>query len=225
MEDAKTKKKSRWHHCHCGVIFQKDKPSGIYDEKYLKDFEDGGQKYKDACQYPVKIYAPIIEELMYGRKVLIVGSPTQHQVEAFRDRGWVAYSIDKNEAIKPSNRHIVGDIETYEFSDDIKFNLIWFNQTLECLADPTNTLKKCFTSLPEDGMVVIMTPDADFVHTRSSSAFVNWKPEFNNVMWNKRSLTSHLEKLGFSVIMARRNYEHRFAAVDDIHVLAQKSFF
>jgi len=224
MEDAKSRRKSKWHSCACGVIFQKDKPEGVYDAAYLKKESDPGEKYRLAAQYPVRIYAPLIEELTYGRKALVVGTPTFRQVEAFKDRGWVTYSIDKNLEYLPSSRHFQGDFETYDFGDQ-KFNLIWMYSVLECFLNPKETLKKCFTLLPEDGILFIATPDTDFVYTRSSAAFVHWRPEYNNVMWNKRALTSLLESLGFQTIMCRRNLEQRFPAVDDVHGIFQKRYY
>ncbi len=223
MQDAKSGKKSKWHSCACGVIFQKDKPKGHYGLEYLTEHIEASQKYKDSAQYPIRLYLPLIEELIYGRKCLVVGTPTFHQVDALRDRGWVTHSIDKNEALSTSNRHTVGDFETHEFKDS--FNLIWMYHTLECFTDPSAALRKCFTLMPEDGILFIATPDTDFVYTRASSAFNHWKEDMNNIMWNKRSLVSHLEKLGFDTHMARRNYEHRFPAIDDIHLIAQKKFF
>lgn len=225
MQDAKSGKKSKWHSCACGVIFQKEKPKGEYGAAYLKEHADAGEKYKQSSQYPVRIYLPLIEELIYGRKALVVGTPTFHQVDALKERGWVTYSIDKNKELPPTDRHFQGDFEVYDFPEKVKFNLIWMYHTLECFSEPLSTLKKCFNLMPEDGILFIATPDTDFVYTRASSAFVHWKEDMNNILWNRRSLISHLEKLGFETHMARRNYEHRFPAIDDFHLIAQKKFF
>lgn len=224
LEDKGTNRKSRWFHCACGVVFQKSKPDGKYNAEYLKKFADN-PKYSDSARYPVKIYSPLIEELIYGRKVLVVGTPTFDQVEEFRARGWVTYSIDKNEAIPASPRHFVGDFETYEFPKDLSFNLIWVYGVLECFNDPQTAIKNCFTLMPEDGILFIGVPDTDFVFTRSSSAFKNWRPEYHNIMWNRRSLTSLLEKLGFQTILAWSNPFERFVHTDDLQLIAQKKYF
>jgi len=223
MQDAKTKKQSKWFSCSCGVVFQSQIPAGIYDSAYRKKYSTYDKKTESAYKYPVRIYAPLIEEVMYGRKVLIVGCPTFHQAEAFRERGWIDYQIDKNSSYEPSERFFVGDFETYEFPE--KYNLIWIYSTLECFIDPVKALSKCKDLLTEDGTMMIATPDTDFINTRSSSNFVHWKPDMNYLMWNQRSLTSCLEKLGFNVIMARKNHIHRFPATDDLHLIAQKKFF
>jgi hypothetical protein len=225
MQDAKTKKTSRWHSCACGVVFQSEKPANVYDRAYWDKFAAHDAKLKDAYQYPVRLYAPILEELVYGRKVLLVGKETPHQEDAFTKRGWVAYSIDKNPVHTPSDRMFVGDFESYEFPEDSKFSLIWLYGTLECFLDPISALSKARSLLTDDGILFIGSPDTDFINTRSSSAFIHWKPDMHYLMWNKRSLNRHLESLGFNVILARSNYEGRFPAWDDLHMIAQRKFF
>ncbi len=222
MQDAKTKKQSKWFSCACGIVFQDKKPEGIYDQKYWDKYEQHDRKLKESYEYPVRIYSPIIEELIYGRRVLLIGKVTDHQEKALAGRGWVPTSIDKNEAADPN---ICADFESHEFQEGSKFSMIWIYHTLECFSDPVSALAKCKQLLTEDGILFIASPDTDFIHTRSSSSFIHWKPEFNYLMWNRRALTSHLEKLGFNLIMARQNYEQRFPVWDDIHLIAQKRFF
>lgn len=223
MQDAISKIQSKWYSCSCGVVFQGSLPTAKYDEKYRKRYETHDKKVESAFKYPVKIYSPLIEELMYGRNALIVGTPTFHQSDALEERGWINYSIDKNESYKTEERRFVGDFETYEFPE--KYNLIWIYHTLECFADPIKALEKCKDLLVEDGIIFIASPDTDFINTRSSSNFIHWKPEYNHIMWNRRSISKHLDSLGFNVILNRQNYEHRFPAWDDFHILAQRKFF
>ena len=227
MQDADTKKRSKWYACSCGVVWQAQKPSGIYDIKYWQKYNipDDNHKIRDTYEYPIRIYSPIIEELIYGRKVLLIGRQNTYQEDYFGQRGWIAYSIDKNTCFKNSDRIIASDFETHQFNPDVKFNLIWMYHTLESFLDPKAALAKCISLLPEDGIIFIATPDTDFINTRSSSNFIHWKAEYNSIMWNKRSLTRQLDSLGLNVILARSNYEHRFPVWDDVHLLAQKKFF
>ena len=225
MQNSTDKKQSKWYSCACGVVWQVKYPDKVYDKKYYDEYAKYDSKLKDSFQYPVKIYAPIIEELVYGRKVLLIGRVNSHQEDAFKERGWVPYSIDKNEAQPKQDKLFVGNFETYNFSDNLKFNLIWIYHTLECFLDPVSALAKCKSLLTEDGILVICSPDTDFIHTRGSSCFIHWKPDMNYLMWNKRSISTHLEKLGFQIIIARQNYEHRFPFWDDYQLIAQKKFF
>jgi len=225
MQDSETKKKSKWGHCSCGVVFQLEKPKGVYDEAYQKRTDLFCKKTQAQFEYPVTVYSPIIEELIYGRKILEIGSVTHHQSEEFRRRGWIPTTIDKNICFKNTDRRIVGDFESYQFPEKIQFNAVWMYNTLECFENPKESLKKVFTVLKEDGILFIATPDTDFINTRSSAGFPHWKAETNHIMWNKRSLVPYLESLGFNIILARSNYEHRFPYHDDLHILAQKKFW
>lgn len=239
MQDSETKKRSKWYSCSCGIIFNADKPSKVYDKAYydaVTDYES--KKNRDSWEYPIYLYAPIIEEAVYRRKALLVGYSQPYQMNEFVRRGWVTQVIDKNSELSGSDKILHGDFESYEFptykitdydgSEIISkplYDLIWFYHTLECFLDPVTALSKSRDLLAEDGILYIGTPDTDFIHTRSLSGFKHWKPDMNYIMWNKRSLTSCLEKLGFEVIMARRNYEYRFPYQDDIHIIAQKKYY
>ena len=225
MQDSKTKQQSKWYSCSCGVVWQEKKPTKVYDRAYWDEYAKYDKKLKDSYQYPVLIYTPIIEELIYGRKVLLIGRVNTHQEEAFAKRGWVPYSIDKNKAQEPLDRLFIGDFEDYQFPEGMKFNLIWVYHTLECFLDPILALAKCKSLLTEDGILYLASPDTDFIHTRGSSGFMHWKPDMNYLMWNRRSISTFLEKLGFTIILARQNYEHRFPIWDDYHVIAQRKFF
>jgi hypothetical protein len=225
MQDKPTGKKSKWFSCSCGVVFQDKKPTGVYNQSYYDNTSNLNPKSKDSYEYPVRIYAPLIEELIYGRRVLLLGQNNNYQSDAFAERGWIPTTIDKNSRYKDSDRLIAADFESYKFNLSTKFNLIWIYHTLDNLIDPIASLELCKTLLAEDGIIVVMGADTDFINTRSSSCFVHWKPDYNHIMWNRRSLTRQLDSLGFNVIMSRQNYEHRFPVWDDYHILAQKKFF
>lgn len=225
MQNADTKEQSKWYSCSCGVVWNSENPGFVYDEKYWKEHDQFDEKLRVSFEYPVRIYAPIIEELIYGRRVLLVGKVTAHQENYFAERGWVPHSIDKNTFHKEDHRTFVGDFENYIFPEGLKFNMIWLYQTLECFLNPTASLIRASELLTEDGIIFIGSPDTDFIHTRGSSGFKHWKPDKNYLMFNRASMSKHLEKLGFNVILARQNYEHRFPEWDDFHIIAQKKFF
>lgn len=206
MKDADSGVTSKWFSCSCGVVFQNKLPSGKSHKT-----EPFSQKTYDNYAYPVKIYSPIIEELIYGRKVLIVNPSNDYQQKEFERRGWIVIKTD--------------DFEKQQFKESEKFNMIWLYSTLERFINPVASLELCRNLLVEDGILFIASPDTDFINTRSSSNFIHWKPDTNHIMWNRRSICCHLENLGFNVILNRQNYEHRFPDWDTFHVLAQKKFF
>ena len=225
MQDSSTKKKSRWFSCSCGVVFNAKMPDKVYDRAYWEAMTKPDKGQKTAYEYPIRLYAPIMEELIYGRRVLIIGRPNTYQEEALAYRGWVPTIIDKNTSFTSVGNIIASDFETYQFPESQKFDLIWIYQTLECFANPLGSLALCHKLLGGDGILFIGTPDTDFINTRSSSCFIHWKHDQNHIMWNRKSLTRHLDSLGFNTILCRQNYEHRFPVWDDIHLIAQKRFF
>ena len=146
-------------------------------------------------------------------------------LEEFRDRGWVSYAIDSSTTTRTTPRIIQGDFETFKFPEDNKYNLIWMYHVLEGLSDPFYAIDKAVSLLPEDGILFIGTPDSDFLHVRGPAGFRGWKKDYNHILWNKRCLTSYLEKLGFEIILTKRNYEPRFPYQDDLWCVAQKKFY
>lgn len=223
MEDAYTKQKSKWHSCSCGLLFQDSWDIPVYDQKYI-DKLPLGKKYDDSCKYLVRILAPIIEESMYGRKMLMVGK-NDPMLEEFRDRGWVSYCIDSNKVTRDTHRIISGDFETHSFVEGTQYNLIWLYHILEGFNDPFYTLEKATSLLAEDGILYIGTPDSDFLHVRGPAGFRGWKKDYNHILWNKRCLTSYLEKLGYEIVLTKRNYEPRFPYQDDLWLVAQKKYY
>lgn len=225
MQDSDSKIQSKWYSCACGIVVQEKEPTAVYDKKYWDKYDQYDKKLESAYEYPIRIYLPIIEELLYGRRALVIGRTTEHQPDALKSRGWVTTTIDRNSNFRDTRDLIVYDFETFDFDINQKFNLIWIYHTLECFKDPVKALDKCKSLLTEDGILFLASPDTDFIHTRGSAGFIHWKPEYNHIMWNRRSITKQLEKLDFNVIMCRQNYEQRFPAWDDYHLIAQLRFF
>ena len=229
--DNKEDGRSDYYHCRCGVVFQLEFPINdklSYEDVYKKEYADNylglGQKYIDMCQYPIRLFVPLIEELIYGRKMLEVGFLSHFFMQGMKERGWLTWGIDLMNGIENSERILKGNFEDYDFKN-MKFNLIWMSHVFEHFKDPVAVLKKCYDLMPEDGVLYIATPDTDFIHTRSNAGFPHWKAKEHYIMWNKESLNKELEKIGFNVIMSRRNYQQRFSSWDDCQIIAQKSFF
>ena len=228
MQDSKTKIISYWNRCRCGVVWQHKYPEGVkqfYGKGYIDALVEDKEKYADSCYYYARVYAPIIEEMMFGRKLLDIGYTSPYNMDGFRVRGWVPYGIEVNDLASESARLVKGDFETHEFGGEEKFNLIWMNHVLENFRDPVKALAKARDLLNEDGIIFIATPDTDMIMTNSQAAFVYWREKEHYIMWNRQALTKKLEELGFEVILSRRNHEARFTYTDNIHIIAQKRFF
>jgi hypothetical protein len=44
-------------------------------------------------------------------------------------------------------------------------------------------------------------------------------------LWNKQSIVRELERLGFEVIVAKRNFKASYSNYYDVHIIAQKRYF
>ena len=224
MQESETRQQSIWYHCQCGILWQKDYKPYKYDAKYLVDTTPEGAKHENSCKYLPKIIAPIAEEMIYGRKLLFVGHRPNEEAE-MRRRGWVTFAIDNNEFCTTTERIIAGDFETFSFPEDFKVNMVWFYHTLESLINPWQALKKVKQILSEDGILFIATPDSDFLYTRGSAGFRHWKRDFNHVLWNRTSLVTYLDSLGFTTVLSRKNHDMRLPQTDDLWLMAQAKFY
>lgn len=215
---------SDWYTCPCGIVFQSEKPKhGCYDEKYLGNY--AGAKNVDLQQvHAAHTFAPLIEELTYGRKMLDVGFNLPQNMHYFRERGWITTGLDINKTFEGESGIITGNFETY---DDFKeeYDLIWMSHVLEHFDDPLAVLRKAHKLLSETGVIYIATPDIDFISKHGVTGFPHWNKTEHYIMWNLRSLVRELERIGFFVVMKRRNYSPRFTSWLDVQVIAQRNYF
>jgi len=229
-EDKKKEIVALWYKCNCGVIFQQEPPKIVpKDKQYI----DNHQKIKEwdlVSIHAVKLYAPIIEEMTYGRKLLDVGFCTPNVMDYYKARGWICWGIDINKDIKnceysfPGDRIIQNNFETFPDFYEKNFNVIWMSFVLEEFNNPVQALRKCWRMLEEDGVLYISTPDIDFIQTELHH-WPHYKKAERNVLWSTRALERELKKVGFEVIVKRRNFASRFGYDRDIQMIAQKPYF
>lgn len=240
VEEADGKTAS-WFRCQCGVCFQENVPSHAgYDEKYATDYSN--MKAGDLrLVHHAKTYAPIIEELTYGRQMLDVGYCIPNNMKFFEERGWITYGIDVNKDIGGKKNLYRGDFTTFDFdipatTDELKaiaggdkferkFDLIWMNHSFEHFNDPITVLKKSYDLLSETGVIYIGTPDIDFVNKTGVAGYAHFKKDEHYVLWNERSLCRELERVGFNIVMKRRNFSSRYSSWYDCHIIGQKNYF
>ncbi len=230
-----------WYECQCGVAFQSELPShNCYNKVYIDRYALAKEADLRSI-HAARTYAPIIEELTYGRMLLDVGFNTTHNMDFFERRGWLVWGIEVNKDIKGHKNIYKGNFETYDFSPNIDkeklkeltgkesikrtFDLIWMSHVLEHFSDPIRALRKAYNLLSETGVIYIATPDIDFIYKTGIAGFPHWKKNEHYIMWSERALVRELERIGFNIIMKRRNFSSRFPSWYDVHVIAQKRFF
>jgi 2-polyprenyl-3-methyl-5-hydroxy-6-metoxy-1,4-benzoquinol methylase len=240
IEDGKTGDKSVWYHCTCGVIFQDKFPENqsIYDDKYVALLADG-KSAKQRYEYLLRLYAPLIEELTYGRMMLEVGFCVPYILAAMKERGWLTWAIDVNPTLTGQGNIYKGDFLSYDFSlsnDAIKsatgceklerkFDLLWMGHVLEHMPDPLAALRRAYDLLEDKGVLFLSTPDIDFINKTTISGWPHFKGREHYVLWSERAICRELERLGFNIIMKRRNFSSRCMSWFDLHIICQKNYF
>jgi len=212
-----------WYQCNCGVIFQEKEPSHSgYNKEYITNYKD--YKYRYYAQiHAAKTYASVIEETTYGRRMLDVGFNLQDNMNFFRERGWIANGIDINKEVDKIGNTFIGKFEEFPFKDE--YNLIWMSHVLEHFNNPLQAMKKAYDLLSEDGVLYIATPDVDFITKTGLSGFPHWKKDEHYILWNERALVRELERIGFNIILKKRNFCSRFVSWYDCHIIAQKRYY
>ena len=231
-----------WYKCSCGVVFQSELPThDVYNEFYIKNFSNAKES-KIRGEHAARIYAPIIEETSYGRMLLDVGYNTGYTMDYFKDRGWLVWGIEINDSITGKGNIYKGNFETYDFSPNIDktklkeitgakheikrtFDLIWMSHVLEHFNDPIAALKKAYNLLSETGLLYIAVPDIDFIYEMGTPRFPHWNKREHFIMWSERALVRELEKIGFNIIVKRRNYSSRFNQWNDCQIICQRIYF
>jgi SAM-dependent methyltransferase len=241
IEEGATGKQAKWYRCTCGLVFQENYPSHSgYDMKYFEDYAKMKEGDKRLI-HSARTYAPLIEELTYGRMMLDVGYCVPNNMDFFKDRGWLTWGIDINPEIGGNSRFYRGDFTTFDFdlpakTDELKaladgdsfkrtFDLIWMNHSFEHFNDPLAVLSKAVNLLSETGVLFIALPDIDFITKTGVTGYPHFKMDEHYTLWTENSLKREVERLGMKVIMCRRNFSSRFSSWYDIQLIAQKLYF
>ncbi len=205
-----------WLWCVCGSIFhQKGIKKDYFNEDYLKEIKEF-KMVEDRYHLITRTYVPLVEELTYGRKFLDVGFGLPILIEDMRKRGWVSDGID---LIK--NDYITGDFETYRFTD--KYDFIFMGHVLESLKNPIGALYKAHELLNPSGVLMVMSIDAEAVWVTGMSQFGHWQSKEKWLFFSERQFKKVVKRLGYNIILKRKNFAKRWLAWNDFHVICQKS--
>lgn len=212
---ALDKKEIEWGHCICGAIFHtKGIDKSFFDEKYLKAWQEI-KGLPERFDYLMRVYLPLIEDLTYGRKFLDVGFTLNYHIKNLARRGWVATGIDLIE-----NDYVIGDFEDYKFPD--KFDFINFGHCLETFLKPIEAIKKAYDLLDDNGVLMIATPNPEIIFTVGIGNFGHWDYKEKHIFISKQELENIARRVGFDIVLSRRNFSQRFIMYNDLHLILQK---
>lgn len=206
-----------WVFCKCGSIFQTEKnDKAKFNEEYLKKYTD----YKalpDRCDYFMRLYLPLVRELTYGRRFLDVGHAFEHNIKNLEADGWISEGID----LIPGAGQITDDFEKHDFKNK-KYDFILMGRVLEAMHNPMRALVKAKDLLLMNGVLAIVTPDAELVYQKGLFEFGNWNPEDKWVIFSEKQLRNILETIGFKVILSKKDTERRGVGWNHVHFIVQK---
>lgn len=215
-----------WMVCQCGALSHHYHPKeSPFNAKYAQALADL-KMVDDRYGYFVRIYAPLIEELTYGRKMLDVGFGIPVILKQFEARGWVVDGID----VIP-NDYTTGDFETFDFVNEGKdrYDLIWMGDVLQCFNNPLAAVIKAYNLLNPNGILFISTPNSDLIKSQPMPHFGHWNAEENKIILSAGLLRDMISRVDESmtgrfriVLMDDEIVSHRFITWNSMHMIAQK---
>lgn len=216
-----------WYHCACGCMFHGNYVSP--EEVFTKDHNEKLSQIKnheDRAKYFARVYGPLIEERIYGRKLLDVGFGTDILMNEWQRRGWVVNGID----ICP-NDYITGNFESYDFwkQGHDRYDMIWMGDVLQCFVDPVKAIYKAYNLLNPNGILFIITPNTDLMRKNRISGWGHWDQRENKQFISYGILKDILNRCDESltgkikIIYSDENLtSKRFITYSNMHVIAQK---
>jgi SAM-dependent methyltransferase len=216
VSDAEDKK-TMWFHCHCGTIFHDEGiDKAAFNLDYMKDYQD--KRGVDVrCDYILRTYLPLIEEMISGRKFLDVGFTVPYNILTLKERGWVSTGID----LIP-NDFITMDFERFQFED--KFDFIYMGHVLQSFEDPIHALGSAFSMLNKNGILMLTTPAPELVHFTGLREFGHWSSKHAHVYISEKELKRLTLGMGFEWILSRVNFSQRFMTWNDRHLILQRKY-
>ena len=214
-----------WYECSCGIIFQSVIPEPVIKDKQFIENHIKVKEYDAIGKHPAFVYAPMIEELTFGRKMLEVGYGTGSIIKYMKKRGWITFGIETNSDAEENDRLFKDSFETTDRLYQKTYDLVWMSFVLEQFKDPLGALHKAKQILQENGVLYIATPDIDFLHSDPKVMWPHWRRKEHYIMWSQRALCRELEKLGFNIIYAWRNPHTRWGYYHSLHIIAQRVYY
>ncbi len=198
---------------HCGLICLYPRPAQSAIGKYYpKESYWGDDDSKAARDNRYNfIYQQIMNKKEKGT-ILDIGAGTGLFLTKFNDLGWEVSGIElsktavsfaqENFGIKLRN----GDFLDFSFPKE-HFDVVTLNNVLEHLYKPSDTLKKIFQVLKNDGLLVITIPNIESLGSKIFGK--NWhalQPPRHLYHFSVKTITDMLGRSRFSVEQIKHNY-------------------
>jgi SAM-dependent methyltransferase len=204
-----------WKYCGCGTCYSAPVDKSFFTPEYQSEFKKQ-KAIQRSMEYSVKVYAPLIEEMIYGRKFLDIGFCADYRIQAMKARGWVSTGIDLID-----NDYIKGDFETFDFGN-LTFDLLWMGNVLECFDNPLNALLKAWDLLRPRGILYLSAADTEQIFYLGHQSWGKWHSKEHYIYFAERKLKDELKRMGFDIVLSWKVFSRRFPSWNDTHIIAQK---
>jgi len=100
------------------------------------------------------------------------------------------------------------------------YDFIWAYHVFEHSQNPLHLLSDTYDNLSPEGLLFIAMPDPYFIDFENPYSWKHWLLREHYIMWDMDSFCDELEKVGFKILLKRRNT--RVKLKKDYHIICQK---
>jgi len=194
----------------CGLLFVSPQPTKEKLRQYYKDFKpDYLIKYKDEVIKKGKAILKIVRKFKKNGQLLDVGCGYGFFMEVARKNGWNVFGVEISPLASEFARRNFGlDVFTGQLAEanlgENYFDLISLQHTLEHLPEPLKDLSTIKSKLRDDGLLVVIVPNALSLIARCVK--INWlclAEKTHLFHYSKSTLKRLLEKSGFCIVIVK----------------------
>ena len=223
VRDDDTYGRRIWMHCECGTLFQvagqKPIPPEDRSETYTKHWIRDTQWFNDRSNWLKRVYLPLVEDMIQGRKVLEARYIHHISLDHFRERGWVTYGLDECKAAVPGD-HPHAEQTIMDWKPKVpflKFDLVWMADTIQSYEHPFPVLAKAYSLLEHHGLMFVSAPETDFLHRVGPRDFGHFHPAANRIMLRGETFAKMAERVGFHTMLLRKSASRAGMVWDQFH--------
>jgi 2-polyprenyl-3-methyl-5-hydroxy-6-metoxy-1,4-benzoquinol methylase len=184
-----------------------------YTDSHQRDFYE--QEVHRLFNHHIK---RIVQESNGGKMVLDLGCVVSYLLDCAKSKGFETTGLDIIEHPKLGHKQIVGNFDNIIIDD--KFDIIYSNHFFEHIQYPLEGLKKCYDMLNPGGLLFVSMPDPFQIPWYNPGLWGNFILRQHHIMWDMDSFCDEAEKLGFTTIFKKRNFDVRL--LRDMHLLFKK---
>lgn len=200
----------------CGLVFMYPLPTADSLQKELYSRESGYQsnRVEDLSvrkEYPrSKIFLDYVQKIKPHGRLLDVGCGNGQFIYWANKRGFRAEGVEVNErtaqyAQKQGLKVFNGFLENAQLEEG-SFDIIFLGELIEHVTDPRDMVRRCYSLLAHEGVLVVTTPNIDCLWSRTTLKFfyvfgIPWSsvtPPYHLHQFNSTNIDLLIKKEGFA---------------------------